>query len=184
MDKANFATVEVWRPVVGYEKFYSVSSIGRVRNDVDRKHTFAGKILKLGKHSGGYSCVNLSVNGRRSTKTVHSLVVKAFIGDIPSGFEVNHRNGIKTDNRVENLEIVTPSENQKHLTYVLGCDRIPPEPRFGERHPHSKFTDAQILEMRQLWSTGKFVQREIAEMFGTGQTVVGKIVRRVAWSHI
>lgn len=134
---------ETWKPVVGYENCYEVSSVGNVRS-VDRT-TFRGlylwkyKAKKLHKSVGshGYYDVSLSKNGRAKHACVHRLVAEAFIPNPGNKPEVNHRNGIKTDNRVENLEWCSRSENEKHKYITLGykgvwCNRL------GKDNPASK----------------------------------------------
>lgn len=104
---------ELWVPVVGFEELYEVSSFGNIRNSVTK--------LELAKNSTGcgYVKADLWKNGKRKQTSAHRVVAEAFIGPI-NGNEVNHKNGIKTDNRPKNLEIVTRSENEKHSRKVLG----------------------------------------------------------------
>lgn len=94
---------EVWKDIEGYEGLYQVSNTGKVKslgNDKSRKE----KILKQGKHTDGYFQVSLFKNSKRKTFRVQCLVAKAFIPNPENKLEVNHKNEIKTDNRVENLE--------------------------------------------------------------------------------
>ena len=97
----------VWKPVVGYEGLYSVSNDGQV------KSTINGKILKL-VDSHGYKFVNLSKHGKTKSTAVHRLVCTAFNG-LPESddMQVDHLNMLRSDNRPENLEWVTPKENQR-----------------------------------------------------------------------
>lgn len=97
---------EEWRPVVDWEERYEVSNLGRVRR------LATGRIMRFARHVAGYSNVGLSPGV--NTRTVHRLVGEAFLGPRPSGHQINHKNGDKTDNRLENLEYVTPSENVRH----------------------------------------------------------------------
>ncbi len=99
---------ETWKPVVDYETRYEVSDLGRVRNSRTLK------VLRPGRQSRGYLTV-LLYNGEKPAKsfTVHRLVAGAFIGD-PGDRQVNHIDGIKTNNRLENLEYVTGQENVQH----------------------------------------------------------------------
>ena len=106
--------MEHWKDVPGFEGLYQVSDQGRVRN-VKR-----GKVLKPRTTPNGYQNVVIYRNGEPKALGVHRLVALAFIpnpGDKP---EVNHRNGVKTDNHLTNLEWSTRSENQRHRYDVLG----------------------------------------------------------------
>jgi hypothetical protein len=110
---------EVWKPVVGFG-YYSVSNFGRVMSEKRMvKHrggmiARGGRVLKPGKHTCGYRTVGLYTNGRSViTRYIHRLVLDAFIGAQPE-MDVNHKNGIKEDNRLENLEWVTRKENIRH----------------------------------------------------------------------
>ena len=95
--------IEEWRKVKGYEK-YSVSNKGNVRNDE------TGRILKKSVNNNGYELVSLGKNSGKLR--VHRLVASAFLGDV-KGFVIDHIDGNKQNNNVENLEIVTSSENNK-----------------------------------------------------------------------
>lgn len=111
---------EIWKPISGYEGFYEISSKGRVRS-LDReiifrngnKRKYIGKILRQ-KYHNGYAMVNLNKNKECETVYIHQLVAKHFIGERPKNLVVNHKDGIKTNNNVENLEYITSSENNMH----------------------------------------------------------------------
>lgn len=101
--------MEEWRDVPGYEGLYKVSNIGRVKS-LNYNHTNKEKILDTFLVRN-YVCINLWRNRRFKQVKVHRIVYEAFIGPIPKGMQVNHINENKTDNRPENLNLMTPKEN-------------------------------------------------------------------------
>lgn len=118
---------EEWRPVVGYDGYYEVSSQGRVRS-LDRLVTFGtrqrqviGRVLKPGKTIHGVYFVNLSVDGLKQLSRVHRMVLEAFVGPCPEGMEGCHYNDDKSDNRLVNLRWDTHSANMHDRTRNGGC---------------------------------------------------------------
>lgn len=116
---------KVYTNVVGYEGLYCVSNDG----DVKSVHAYLRKptasvntTLKQYKNRYGYMYVVLYKDGKRKIRTIHQLVAQAFIPNPENKPQVNHINGDKTDNRVENLEWVTASENKLHSYNVLKAD--------------------------------------------------------------
>ena len=104
---------EKWLPVKGYEGRYEISDLGRVRSLSD------GGILRPAVNNNGYSHLTLSKDGKRKDFRVHRLVAQHFIKNDGGKRDVNHKNGIKTDNRACNLEWLTHSENEQHKIYKL-----------------------------------------------------------------
>ena len=108
---------EKWMPIKGYEGLYEVSDCGRIKS-LPRNNFKTVRVLKpLINSRNGYVYVQLCKNNKAKAFRVHKLVIEAFTGIQLDGYDVNkqidHINGIKTDNRLENLEIVTQSENVK-----------------------------------------------------------------------
>lgn len=107
--------VEIWKPVVGYEGFYEVSNLGRVKSFVKDKD---GKILKGGKHDFGYIKYSLhSIDGIKQILG-HRLVAQAFISNPENKPYIDHINGITCDNRVENLRWCTQKENLNNPIFI------------------------------------------------------------------
>lgn len=115
---------EEWRYIPGYEGLYQVSNLGRVKSVSHLAHGAnfkcptgfsyftKGVIIKQHKKKNGYLHVKLYKEGKATTFTVHRLVMLSFVG--PSELTVNHINEIKTDNRLENLEYMTASQNIRY----------------------------------------------------------------------
>ena len=107
--------MEIYKDVIGYEGIYKVSNLGNVKSLIGNNE----KILKLCRNGGGYSTVNLHINSIMKTRTVHQLVAGAFLNHKPSRYKlvINHKDFNRSNNNVDNLEIVTTRENanQKHL---------------------------------------------------------------------
>ena len=110
-----------WKPIAGYEGRYEVSTEGHVWSRTTHDY------LKPNRMTHGYLCVHLYKGGKRTRKvcTIHQLVAKAFLRN-PKGYaEVNHKNFIRTDNCVENLEWVSRKENVQHA--LAAGRRVKPE---------------------------------------------------------
>lgn len=168
--------VEVWRPVVGYEDTYVVSNYGRVMRIVDGLGgAKAGRILKHDITQVGYARVTLAKQGTLARFSVHRLVATTFIGT-PTASEINHIDGNKLNNHVGNLEYCTSSHNKQHAVRM----GLKPSSK-GEQHGMHKVTRVQVDEIRRLYATGDYTQKQLGEQFGLTQTAIGLIVRCVNW---
>lgn len=170
--------IEQWGLVKGYEGVYSISTFGRVRRDVSGKGTYKNKILSPGKASHGYLNVTLSMDGNLKTHTVHSIVANTFLGDIPRGYNVNHKDTNKLNNRLSNLEYLTPSGNLIHA-YANG--KVAPK---GSSAGMAKLIESQVLDIRMEYKKGGVTQQELAEKYGVCRTVIVYILSRKTWKHI
>ncbi len=176
--------MENWKPITGFEGLYEVSDLGRVKSlerDVlkwDGKRKVDSRILGLSK-KGGYQSIGLWSNGILKTKMVHRLVAMAFIPNPLNKKQVNHKNGIKNDNRVVNLEWCTPKENSHHA-WKIGLQKQGK----GESHPSATIDEKTALEIKEMCKNGSYTKREIALMFGTTYSVVREIYRNKTWRHL
>lgn len=169
---------EIWKDIPGYEGVYQASNSGYVKRVKSAKYK-TGHVLSPAKNKSGYCTVSLYRDKEKRSRLVHSLVMAAFCGVPASSMEVNHKNGIKTDNRLSNLEYVTRSENQRHSIDVLGKKSLS-----GEESGMAKLTDSQVKDMRLLYSQGNITQRELAALYGIKQMTVWCILVRRTWRHV
>lgn len=178
--------MEIWKDIVGYEGWYQVSNMGRFKRIRNR----SGKIIERYLHpwGNGYKEIELSRGTDKTRKQfmAHRLVLEAFIGPCPKGMETNHKNGIRHDNRLENLEWITHSMNVLHSVRVLGNKppKIPNKCKpYGENIGTSKLTVAQVLEIRRLWASG-YTQTELGKMFDISISNIHSIVHRKTWNQV
>lgn len=122
--------MEEWRPVVGYEGVYEVSSIGRVARVAGGRGATPG-IKKLATQLRGYKQVALSKDNVQRTRNVHQLVAEAFLGPRPEGMEVCHNNQKHGDNRVENLRYDTHKANCEERVPGVRVKALPTHCRRG-----------------------------------------------------
>lgn len=171
---------EEWKSIKEFEGLYEISSLGRVRS-LDKVIPYKkslpgttsfrkGKILKPNINRGGYHLYTLTSNKKPYYRYSHRLVVQYFISDIPSTMEVNHKDGIKSNNSVENLEICTSAENNKHA----GLLNLKP---IGTNHTNSRFTHEDLKQIRSILSKNKYTHRSIARMFKVHRSTISRIAR-------
>lgn len=172
--------MEQWKPVVGLEGVYEVSNAGAVRRIKPAPHTRPGLVLKPSLVKG-YHRFCLWNNAVARHIFGHRLVVDAFIQPLPDGMVINHINGIKNDNRVENLEITTISGNTLHGFRTLGR---PPQinPQKGSKNGRAKINEADIPLIFELRASG-MSQQKIADRFGIDQTSISRILLRKNWTE-
>jgi hypothetical protein len=163
--------VSDWRRTWG--GLYEVSDEGQVRNAKNLR-------LRRGVSSNGYLKLALPLGHHKFAMLyIHRLVAIAFLGLPPSPkHEVNHKNGVKGDNRASNLEWVTRSENNKHSFKYLNR----PRPR-GEKSGKALLTELAVRKIRAFCALG-FMQKDVAAAFGVDKSTVGHIVRGSRWAHI
>ena len=177
---------EIWKDISGYEGLYQCSNLGRLKalrkqswhNLAKRMVWRKERYLKLkGTSGGGYLRVNLSKNGINNTYASHRMIAMAFIQNPLNKRCVNHKNGIKTDNRVYNLEWCTHSENSKH-SFKIGtqCNK-------GENHPQAKLTMKIVNEIRDKYIPRVYPSRRLAREYNLSKRHILDIIHYKVWNY-
>lgn len=166
--------MEIWKKIKNYEGLYEVSSLGRIKSLP--RTTTKGGILKQNK-SRFYLTVCLSKENQFRSLTVHRLVATHFISNPSQKAYVNHKDGNKFNNNIENLEWTTPSENKLHAVK----NNLTHSPR-GNKHWAAKLTEKQVIKMRLERSHKKL--KNIAKEYKVSIQLVSDILNRKRWKHI
>ena len=173
---------EIWKPVVGYEGLYEVSDLGNVRScDQVLPHWRGGFRKRPGKQlsfrlSFGYKRVDLNHKRKRKSFYVHRLVAAAFIGPLPEGQEVRHKNGIRVDCRACNLHYGTHKQNcedrDKHGTTAR-----------GSAHGRVLLEPNDVHEIRSHLSNGA-TEHSLALLFNVSRATIHSIRSGQTWQHV
>ena len=161
---------EIWKTIEGYEGLYQASNLGRIKSFIRTK---SYKILKSITRNDGYLMVFLLQKGF----LVHRLILSTFVGN--SDLECNHKNGIKSDNRLDNLEYCTRSENMLHA-FAIGLKKA--YPSCGEKNGMSKFKTEDIVFIRK--SKNNIPRKFLADMFNTSEQYISSIWTNKKWKHL
>ena len=147
------------------------SNLGRVR----RRET--KRVFTVHQTSKGYNVIGFSYQGKKFTKLVHRLVTEAWLGMCPSGYTVNHKDGNKSNNQIDNLEYLTLGDNDKHA-YRIGLKSAQ-----GEQNGRAKLTEEDVRQIRQTYYNGAHY-KEIADKFQIHPRHCLAIIRKVFWRHV
>lgn len=169
---------EVWKDVPGFEGSYEVSSYGRVKSlrrvvirENRRPLSIKERILKPYPDHGGYYSVSLLRQGKIFHEKVHRLVAKVFIGVKPSGLEIAHNDGNKSNNAAQNLRYTTSKDNVADLKRHGVA-------KYGDRHPRAKLNSSQVAEIR----ASDLSQRKLAEKYGVSRRNIRSIKSGESWN--
>lgn len=171
---------EIWKDVIDYNGIYigiyQISNLGRLKRIMHRKNP-TNKLINSFVFDDGYICVTLIKNGKTKFTGIHRLIASAFIPNPENKPEVNHKDGNKHNNSIDNLEWNTSSENKKHA-FNIGLNPR----RKGEKHNTAKLTEKEVLEIRKIGNT--MTQKDIAKIYGVNHQAIYKILKRQRWTHI
>jgi hypothetical protein len=150
-----------------FEK-YSITRDGRVWS------WHRNLFLSPGLAGKGYPMVVLFRDGKPYNRLIHRLMAQTYIPNPENKREVNHKDGNKQNNFLNNLEWATPHENRLH-GYKIGLHGS------GENHHQAKLKQSQVDYIREQYATGKYTFARIANVFGVSTSLIQKIVNRIKW---
>jgi len=170
--------IEEWHPVVGYEREYTVSSLGRVRRVASGRGATVGRILraKAPTKTCDYMRVQLCRKDKKRTFGIHVLVAEAFHGRRPRGKFPNHKDCNKINNCAANLEWLTQIQNQRH---AVRNGRPGGRPLCGTENGRAKLTVGQVHEIRRL--KGIVGQRVLAVLCGVSKSAIQFVHQGKHW---
>jgi hypothetical protein len=174
---------EVWKDIVGYEGSYQISNKGRVKSlkriiyrSDGVKQSYGGLLKTQYKSKRGYMISSLCKNGKSQKSKIHRLIAIHFIPNPDNKPKINHIDGNKLNNNLDNLEWCTDMENSQHAWKTGLIDNK------GSKNGMSKLTKSEVLNIRNL--KGKITYREIAEKHNISNANAWLIANKKRWKHI
>jgi len=180
---------ELWADVIGYEKYYQVSNLGqikskdrRVNSSFGKTRVIKGRLLKTPTDKAGYPRIDLcGGTKKRNNQYVHRLVAEHFIENSNQYPEVNHIDGVKSNNDFINLEWCTHHQNMSHA-FKNGLVKNAGKQR-GQKCSASKLTNNQVIEIKNRLKN-KETHASIANDFPVGKSAISEINAGRSWGHI
>lgn len=173
-----------YKKLEGFDFDYYVTKDGRVWTDC-RKNGIE-RFMKIQTSKDGYKCVGLRIDGKQKLFRVHRLVAMAFIPNPENKPYINHIDGNRTNNNVENLEWCTQKENVDHAINVLGRwsqsekqSRASQLTGYKNRH----LTMKEAREIRELYASGKYSSLKLAKMYGISKPCTLRIIHNKSYKE-
>ena len=184
---------EKWKPLImrkknilyDYTNLYEISNYGRIKSlgiyhGKTNNYFLKPHIIKANKNKWGYNYYCLRKFGESNYVTVHRIVAQVFIPNLENKPQVNHISGIKTDNRICNLEWCTASENVKHA-YNMGLKVSKGRSMSKEKNPNCKHTEQEINEIRKKRKNG-YKLKDLAKEYNINESYICAICKYKFWN--
>jgi hypothetical protein len=160
---------EIFKDVLGYEGSYQISNLGNIKSIKFNKD----RMLKKHISNNGYEIITLHNKGKLKTHTIHRLLALAFIPNPQNKPQINHIDGVKTNNVITNLEWATVSENTKHAFDNNLCKN-------GENHYFAKLDNNSVIEIFK----SKLNIKQLSEIYKVSVITIYKIKQKANWAHL
>lgn len=175
--------LEIWKDVPGYENFYQANPSGFIKSlskplRIKKGFRVTKELIISNTDNGeGYFICSLSKNTIRKSILLHRLIALTFVPNPLNLPEVNHKDGNKLNNHVDNLEWVTRQQNIDHSwsKKLTNC--------IGESHHNSKLNKIIVKEIREKYASGKHSYSQLGLEYGTSMYNVRNVVKRLTWNH-
>jgi predicted XRE-type DNA-binding protein len=176
---------EIWNDIPNYEGLYQASTYGRIKSldTIDRfGRLHKGRVRKLSEDKDGYKFVTLHKNLKRKKFLVHRLVALTFILNPENKPCINHKDGIRDNNYIDNLEWATYKENEQHkLRFLTKGKNLKNR---GENNGNSELTNVEVMEIKSLLKDSKLTQQQIADKYNISRINVCRINTGKRWRYI
>lgn len=170
---------EIYKDIRGYEGLYKISNFGNVKS-LNYNRTKSKRIMKPGMSINGYPQLLLHKNGKRRMFKIHRLVALAFIKNLLNLPQINHKDGNKKNNNVENLEWCNAYQNTHHA-YQLGLINT-----IGEKNPNTKIKESDVAFIRKYLNSHKKHGEvtKLAKQMGISRQIVSNVKNNYSWNHV
>ena len=172
--------MEKWKTIPNTNGYYDISNKGRIRSYHNHGHNKlkTPRLLNWSLDVSGYEVKTISVDTKPVNIKAHRVIAEAFIPNPENKPYINHLNSNPSDNRIENLEWCTASENTKHM-FDTGRKTL-----VGENHNQSILNRKKVKEIRKIYKEQDITQKELGKKYGVTCHCISAVIRRKTWSHI